>query len=245
MHRLDGLDRVFIISELHPQHGGSMADLQLMILQSKLAGADAVKVQLYDTQKLHENKQREYLQISREELSEIKDYADKIGIELFASVFDEVRLGWCEDLKFERYKIASRSVDDERLCNAILATSKPVIISMGKYPWQEKGFPYQGETISYLYCITNYPTSLEEIHMPEFGINGFRGYSDHSIGISACVYAVARGAKIVEKHFTLNKNRQLMTEKGHVGAMDIDELRTLRQLTDGISLLRRAGSESK
>jgi sialic acid synthase SpsE len=245
MHRLDGLDRVFIISELHPQHSGNMADLQSMILQSKLAGADAVKVQLYDTQKLHGTSDRAYLQISREELVEIKGYADKTGIELFASVFDEERLAWCEDLKFARYKIASRSVEDERLCNAIIATGKPVLISLGKYPWEEKGLPYKRASLSYLYCITSYPTSLEEIRMPEFGKNGFQGYSDHSIGISACVYAVARGARIVEKHFTLNKSRQISTEKGHAGAMDIDELRMLRQLADGLSLLRKVGSEEK
>jgi sialic acid synthase SpsE len=94
-------ERPYIISELHPQHGGSMADLQTMILQSKLAGADAAKLQLYDTQKLHGNSLREYLQISKQELTEIKAYADHVGLELFASVFDEERLAWCEELGFK------------------------------------------------------------------------------------------------------------------------------------------------
>jgi sialic acid synthase SpsE len=240
MHRRKGLESVFIISELHPQHRGEMADLETMILQSKLAGADAVKIQLYDTLRLHGDDRREYLQIDRQELAKIKDYADHSGIQFLASVFDDERLGWCEDLDLSMYKIASRTVADESLCRAIIATKKPVLMSLGKYPWKEKGFPYQGDNLIYLFCISNYPTLLEEIQMPEFKRGGFLGYSDHSFGIAACVYAVAKGAQYIEKHFTLNKARQYQTEKGHTGSMDLDDLRQLRTLADSLSLLRWA-----
>lgn len=241
MHPKESDRPVFIISEVHPQHSGNRSDLERMILQSKLGGADAVKVQLYDTQALHGDREREYLQIHQPELADIKAYADRIGIEMFASVFDEDRLQWCEDLGFKRYKIASRSVADRKLCHAVISTGKPVYISLGKHDWQKSGLPYQEENLVYFHCVTNYPTLLDEIQMPSFSDDGVLGYSDHTIGLGACLYAVSRGALYLEKHFTLDKARQTATEKAHLGAMDADELARLRSLVDDIATLRRRG----
>ncbi len=238
MHTREGLQRVFIISELHPQHSGSIDNLKTMVLQSKVAGADAVKVQLYDAKKMFGDSSREYLQINREELVEIKQYADQVGIEVFASVFDLERLAWCEEMDFRKYKIASRSVEDKNLCEAIIATKKPVLISLGNFPWEKKGFPYEGEKLIYMYCVSNYPTLLEEVRIPEFQTRGFMGYSDHTIGIAGCLFAAAHGAKYVEKHFSLSKSKQFNTEKAHLGSMDFEELRILRTLIDDISLLK-------
>ncbi|KPA10922.1 N-acetylneuraminate synthase [Candidatus Magnetomorum sp. HK-1] len=238
------LNKVFIISELHPQFSGDLATLQTMILQSKLGGADAVKLQLYDTQNLHGNDLRKYLEISKTELTDIKKYADSIGIELFASVFDTERIEWCESLGFKRYKIAGRSVKDKELSNAIISTGKPVYISLGMYDWTE-GFPYENENITYFYCVSKYPAFLEDIQMPLFKkTSALKGYSDHTPGIAACIYAVSRGAMYIEKHFTLDKGRQFSTEKAHLCSMNLDELRELRKLVDGISILRNHSVES-
>ena len=73
---------IFIISEVHPQHSGSLCNLQAMILQSKLGGAHCVKVQLYNPIKLQGNNDRLYSQISFNELESIKAYCDKIEIDL-------------------------------------------------------------------------------------------------------------------------------------------------------------------
>lgn len=237
MNEREGSSKVQIIAELHSQHGGSMAIIETMILQAKFGGADMVKVQLYDTQKLHGNAERRYLQIEKPELAAMKAYADQIQIELFASVFDEERLAWCEDLGFQKYKIASRTVADEKLCAAIIATGKPTLISLGNYPWQEKGLPFKADNLVYFYCVSNYPALLEEIQMPKFEESQFLGYSDHTIGIGASLFAVARGAHFIEKHFTLNKANQFRTEKAHLGAMDADELRQLRNLADDIATM--------
>lgn len=229
---------VFIISELHPQHSGSMKDIQTMILQSKLGGADAVKIQLYDTQKIHGNRLREYLEVSKEELKDIKQYADSIGIELFASVFDIERIDWCEALDFKRYKIAGRSVSDKNLSKAIISTGKPVYISLGMVDWK-KGFPYEGEQLTYFYCVAKYPAFLEDIQMPKFsGKTQLLGYSDHSNGITACAFAVSKGALFIEKHFSLDKARQYSTEKAHLCSMDYNELAYLRNLADSIAFLK-------
>ena len=82
-------NKVTIISEIHPQHHGSMDEIKRMILQSKIGGADYVKVQLYSSQNLFNNDERKYIEINKTELKEISDYSRNIGIEPMASVFDE------------------------------------------------------------------------------------------------------------------------------------------------------------
>ena len=92
---------LIIISEVYPQHMGSMNELKRMIVQSKIGGADIVKLQLYSSKKLFGNRDREYLDTSKKELKEINAYCNNIGIELSASIFDEEKLDWCEELGFK------------------------------------------------------------------------------------------------------------------------------------------------
>ena len=228
-------NRVEIISEIHPQHFGSMEEISRMILCSKIGGADFVKVQLYDSKKLFNNNDRKYVEFNFEELKYISDYSKNIGIKLFASVFNEEKIQWCEDLKIDSYKIASVSVHDKKLCNQIIKTNKRVIASLGTY--KKKKLPFKNKNIEYLYCVSEYPTSLEKIKMPNFKKSYFSGFSDHTIGLAASVYAISRGAKIIEKHFSLNKSLGCETEKAHVCSMDLDDLKKLRYYADAISLL--------
>ena len=81
--------KIKIISEIHPQHLGSIDESKRMILQSKIGGADFVKVQLYDAKKLFNNSDRHYLQLNKDEFLELANYSKLIGIKLFASIFDE------------------------------------------------------------------------------------------------------------------------------------------------------------
>jgi sialic acid synthase SpsE len=231
--------KIKIISEIHPQHHGSMDELERMVLQSKIAGADYIKLQLYDSFKLFGDNDRKYLEINEKELEYIKLYCENIGIEIFCSVFSEDKLKWCEKLNFKLYKIASRSVEDKQLCEKILSLNKTVLISLGMYDWQKKGFPY-GNTpnIKYMYCISKYPSNLQEVNMPNFNENGFHGYSDHTVGISACIYAATKGAQYVEKHFSCNKSLNVSTEQAHICSMDFDDLTKMREILDSISLLK-------
>ena len=135
----DKLRNVIIISEIHPQHYGSMSEIKRMIIQSKIGGADIVKVQLYDSKKLWGDNKRSYLDISKDELAEIDQFCKFHGIELSASIFDLKRVDWCEELNFKTYKIASRSIDDKELCEKILSLNKKTIISLGKYDYKNKG----------------------------------------------------------------------------------------------------------
>jgi len=231
---------VTIISEIHPQHYGSMSEIKRMIIQSKIGGADIVKLQLYDSKKLWGDDNRKYLDISKDELFEINDFCKFHGIELSASIFDLNKVDWCSELNFKTYKIASRTVSDKELCEKILSLNKKTIISLGMYDYEKNGKPFNDNpNIFYLYCVAKYPTALGEIKMPDFKNSFFSGYSDHTIGISACLYAVAKGAKILEKHFSNSKAMNIETQLGHTGSMNMNDLLMIRELSDNLRLLNR------
>ena len=144
-----------------------MDTLKRMVLQSKIGGASYVKLQLYDTLKIHGNNDRSYIEITEKEFYEINEYCKGIGIELTASVFNEERIDWCEKIDMKMYKVASRSVDDSKLCEKIISTNKPVIISLGMYDWKKNNVPYSSKNVNYLYCVSEYPTMLEKTEMIE------------------------------------------------------------------------------
>ena len=125
-------------------------------------------------------------------------------------------LEWTEEIGMKRYKIASRSIYNKELAEAIAATGKPVIISYGMV---EAGrvpaiveILGMDERLKHLYCISKYPTPFSDIHFftsegqPIFGPHGYDGFSDHSIGTIAPIVAMYFGATIIEKHFTLNRS---------------------------------------
>lgn len=231
---------VTIISEIAPQHMGSMSEIKRMILQSKIGGADIIKLQLYSSEKLWGDKKRIYLDTTKDELKEICNFCNDTGIELTASVFDEEKLDWCENLNFKTYKIASRTIkDDKNLCEKIISTKKRIIASLGMYNFEDNGAPFKYDNIEYLYCVAKYPTQLYEIKMPDFENSIFSGFSDHTVGIDACLFAVSRGAKIIEKHFSNNKSLNVQTQAAHIGSMNIYDLEDIRKFADSFNLLRQ------
>jgi len=141
-----------------------------------------------------------------------------------ASVFDLERFEWAEEIKLKRYKIASRSVYEKKLIDAIAKTGKNIIVALGMY--KEKGFPKikTSGRIDFLYCVSKYPTLPNDICFSTVDFNKYSGFSDHTVGIAASLTALARGAKIIEKHFTLDKN---IHGPDHKGSMDPEELSSL------------------
>ena len=230
-----------IIAEIHPQHGGSLPTAREMIRAAKAGSATVAKFQLYDATAVL-GPEWAYLEISRDELGTLKGWCDEEEIEFMVSVFDEERVGWCEDLGVSRYKIASRTVaDDPALCRTILELGKETLISLGMWHGTEMPFG-QEPTIRYLYCKSNYPTLLGDLHdfPDDFGEAGLAGYSDHTLGIDVCLLAIARGATIVEKHFTLDKTRTTPTERAHVCSMLPPELAELSHVGSRLYRTRRA-----
>ena len=133
-----------------------------------------------------------------------------------------------DELQLTTFKIASRTViDDPALCKRIVSRGRPTYVSLGM--WTGDGFPFgpPDGRLRYVFCRSKYPTSPSDlVSMPaRFEDAAFSGYSDHSLGIDMCLTAVARGARYVEKHFTLNKASQVIRD--HALSATPGEFRTL------------------
>jgi len=224
-----------IIAEIGQNHNGDMGLAKELIQSAKECGADVAKFQLFDAPSLFppEKPWFDYnckTQLSRDELNMISVYCDEVNIEFMASPFDIERVGWLDEVGVKRYKVASRSIHDVKLIQSIAATEKPILASLGM--WEGKGFPeVPGNLEGFLYCISKYPTPLEDIHLNSVDFESYIGFSDHSIGITAACAALSRGAKIIEKHFTLDKK---MEGPDHSGSMTPDELSNIVSFRDDL-----------
>ena len=225
---------MFIISEIFPQHGGSLEVAEQMILQSKMAGADAVKVQLYEATQF--GAERAYLELTFDGLKRLREYAERIGIDLFGTPFTSERLGWCMELDLKYLKVPARMHEENpALAEEILSKQKRTFVSVPS-GYDIKKVKKVSHAV-YFHCILKYPTLLEEASFPDFRAGFFSGISDHTPGISAALYACAHGASFLEKHFTLSHSFQKNTEKAHFGSMNMEELSLIRKLTAEMELL--------
>jgi len=221
--------QILIIAEIGQNHNGDMEIAKKLIRVAKEGGADIAKFQLYDVDTIFPPsfewyKEGKEAQLTKEQVLELADWCGKVGIEFMASVFDAERVGWCQEIGVKRYKIASRSIYDKQLIDAVARTGKDIIASLGMY--QEREFPQidtSGKVV-FLYCVAKYPTLPEDLKFLEVDFNKYSGFSDHTMGIQAALVAMARGARIIEKHFTLDKK---MHGPDHAGSMEPRELRQI------------------
>ena len=229
---------MFIISEISPQFGPDLDVAEQMILQSKTGGANAVKLQLYPADLFTENPD-EYL-VSRElgydDFERLVEFGRGINMPVFATAFTEERLEWCVEVKQEYYKVAARTHREKPdLVDRITNRPEQVFVSIpGDYDLADLEAK---DNCVYMYCVVEYPTLLEQVRIPDFNRSIFSGFSDHSIGISAALFACAHGCRYLEKHYTLSHALQRSNEKAHVGAMNFDELVQIRNISREMKLL--------
>jgi sialic acid synthase SpsE len=229
--------RTEIIAEIGQNHNGDMDLAKRLIHECKKAGADVAKFQLYDARALFPKEGNEWYdyncktELSRDQIRMLAEECGKAGIEFMASVFDIERIAWLEDVGMKRYKIASRSIFEKDLIEAVAATGKPMLVSLGK--WNKPDFPaIQAKGgVHFLYCIAKYPPALTEVHLGRADFGVYAGFSDHTIGTAAPLAAMARGARIIEKHFTLNKD---MYGPDHTGSATPAELAEMCAFRDAI-----------
>lgn len=229
-----------IIAEIGQNHNGEMSLALELIHAAKENGADTVKFQLYDAQKLFSKKNNPWFnyncktQLSRDSVKRLAQECKRLDIEFFASIFDVQRVEWLEEVAVKRYKLASRSIHDNELINRLCLTSKPLLVSLGM--WRKKKFPEfrTKAKVDFLYCILKYPTPLSEMQLGKVDFNIYSGLSDHSSGISAAIFALSRGAKIIEKHLTLDKN---MYGPDHAASMIPSELKMLHNFRQDLKEL--------
>ncbi|QCO00400.1 hypothetical protein D3093_34720 (plasmid) [Azospirillum argentinense] len=224
-----------IIAEIGQNHNGDM-DLALRLIdEAKSAGADVAKFQVYDARALFSKEGNPWFdyncrtELSRRDVETLARRCEEVSIEFMASVFDVERVAWLEEVSVRRYKIASRSVRDTALVEAVAATGKRLIVSLGM--WGEADFPafHVPGGVDFLYCIAQYPAPLESLRLERIDFSRYAGFSDHSIGTVAAKVACARGARILEKHFTADRS---LYGPDHMGSMTPDELAELARFRD-------------
>ena len=197
------MNKIKFIAEIGMNHNGNFSLCYELIKQAKLSGADIAKFQLG-----WRDKKDEINQIDKEIIQKLYDWSNYFDIELMFSVLTDEALEKIINFKPQRIKIASRTLKENfSLAEQIVKKEIPTIISLGM--WEKTSVPFiKTKNISYLWCKSKYPT--EPIDLKDFPKNFkdsiYDGYSDHSIGIEMCLLAIARGANIIEKHFTLDKS---------------------------------------
>ena len=242
--------RTCIIAEAGVNHNGDVAIAKKLCMAAKKAGADIVKFQTWITEKIitQNVKQADYqsentgsnqsqfdmlkkLELSYDDFREIKKYCDEIGI-TFASTADEQdSLDFLVDLGIPFIKIGSGDIGNIPYLRYMGTKKMPVILSTGMSTLGDVEISIQAlreggaKNIELLHCTTNYPCPYNDVNLKAmdtlrtaFGLDV--GYSDHTEGIEVAIAAVARGATIIEKHFTLDKN---MDGPDHKASMEPDE----------------------
>jgi N,N'-diacetyllegionaminate synthase len=227
--------RAFVIAEAGVNHGGNMEIAKQLIDLAVDAKADAVKFQTFkaehlilsDIQKAPYQKnttdesESQYdmlkrLEVNREQNLELNQYCLDKGIIFLTTPFDEESLEEIDELHLPAYKVASTDTTNLPFLKKIAKKGKPIFLSTGMSYLSEVRLALEtiyeyNKDVVLLQCTANYPIQDNEANLAV--INTYRdnfdiliGYSDHSVGLGVAPFAIPMGAKVVEKHFTLNKS---------------------------------------
>lgn len=263
-------ERVFIIAEAGVNHNGNMEIAREMIDVASEAGADAVKFQTFKAehlilqniekapyQKVTTNSgESQYdmlkrLEVTKEQTKELMDYCRRKNIIFLSTPFEKVSLDELDALGVSAFKVAATDLTNIQFLRQVAEKGKPIILSAGMCYLEEVQraieaiYPLNKDVVL-LQCTANYP--IQDVEANINVIRTFKetfdilvGYSDHSQGVGASPYAVAVGAKVIEKHFTLDKNMEGPDHKASVTPEELKQLvsdirRVERYLGDGVKM---------
>lgn len=250
---INDLSHTFVIAEAGVNHNGDITCAKEMIDAAREAGADAVKFQTFKTDQLilknvekapyqkrtTENGESQYEMLKKLELSkgqtvELMDYCRKKDIIFLSTPFEKMSLDELDSLGVPAFKIAATDLTNIQFLEQVAEKKKPILLSAGMCYLDEvrralEAIAPINNHVVLLQCTANYPIKNTEANLnvirtfkKEFDM--LVGYSDHSQGVGAAPYAVVAGAKVVEKHFTLD---QKMAGPDHKASVSVDELRQL------------------
>lgn len=262
--------KAFIIAEAGVNHNGSLKTAKKMVDAAKESGADCIKFQTFiaeniasknakkaDYQKNEKVKDESQLnmlkklELSFDDFKELKFYCKEKEIEFLSTAFDLESIDFLESLGMKTWKIPSGDITNLPYIEKIGKLKGKVILSTGMSTMDEirstiKVLKEKGtKDIIVLHCTTEYPTPYGEVNLKamnymkdEFNLEV--GYSDHTKGIEVSLAAVALGARIIEKHFTLDKNMEGPDHKASLEPKD------LKRMVDGIRIIEESlGSPTK
>lgn len=252
-HIIDMKSPCLIIAEAGVNHNGDLDRAKKMIDVAAACGVDAVKFQSFLTKELilsnvelaayqernlkgggSQYDMLKKLEVPVEKMLELKNYSKTKGITFLTTPFDEVSLEALDICNLDAYKVASTDTTNLLFLRKIAAKGKPMILSTGMSYMSEIQLVLDdllklNQDIILLHCTSNYPTPAEDVNLRV--INSFReqfgiltGFSDHTEGLGASPYAIGLGAKVIEKHFTLDKT---LPGPDHKASLDPGELSEL------------------
>ena len=243
-----------IIAEAGVNHNGSIELAKQMIEEAARAGADYIKFQTFKPEKLvskyaqkadyqkkttgsqeSQLQMLEKLALSYDDFVELKKYCEQIGIGFLSTPFDEDSIRFLDRLDMDFWKIPSGEITNYPYLVQIAQTGRDIVLSTGMCEMDEiadamKVLEENGAgNISLLHCNTEYPTPYEDVNL--LAMNQMRevfnkqvGYSDHTVGIEVPIAAVALGAEIIEKHFTLDKNMEGPDHKASLEPLELSQM---------------------
>ncbi len=244
---------VFIIAEAGVNHNGDMSLAKQMIDTAVDAGVDAVKFQSFKTDKLilknvtkapyqkktSDSQESQYnmlkhLEISKYQTLELIDYCRKKNIIFLSTPFENDSLDELDSMGVEAFKIAATDLTNIQFLRQAAGKGKPIILSAGMCYMEEVKKALEAvhtinRQVVLLQCTANYPICDEEANIKvvqtfQKYFDILTGYSDHSQGVGASPYAAALGAKVIEKHFTIDKTLSGPDQKASVTPEELKKL---------------------
>jgi len=257
---------IFIVAEIGANHEGNFEVAKEMVQAAAEAGVDAVKFQTYRAEKLVAKAEKERYEhfkrfaLGDGEFAELADLTQQHGLVFLSTPFDIEAVDFLDRLA-PAFKIASGDITYLSLIKHIAQKGKPMFLSTGmanvEEIWQAIDIVKRANSklieenkLVLLHCVSSYPTNIEEANLRAipFMKEAFHlpvGYSDHTLGILACLAAVALGACLIEKHFTLDKNRQGFRD--HQLSADVKDITELvakvRQLEKSLGEYKKEPTE--
>lgn len=268
----------YIVAELSANHNGSLEQALATISAAKRCGASAVKLQTYTADTMTIDSDRPEFLISEgpwdgyklydlyrwaetpfEWHSALFAHAREMGITIFSTPFDESAVNLLESLGAPAYKIASFELTDLPLIEYVARTGKPVIMSTGMASEQEIQDAVATAKASgcsdliLLHCVSSYPAPMEQANLAHIAELARRfqviaGLSDHTLGTTSSVAAVALGASFLEKHFTLDRGDEGPDSSFSIEPRELERLcqdaRDAWQSIGGVGYCRQSSEEA-
>jgi N,N'-diacetyllegionaminate synthase len=254
--------QVFVIAEIGINHDGSVTQAEKLIDAAVASGADAVKFQSFRVDRLMIPSKDRYAQqmdgtesayqmlrrceLSWEDQAKLKEHADMRSIQFLSTPFDEESADFLDSLGVPAFKIASSDLTHVPLLRHVASKSKPILLSTGMSFLSEVADAIWNlrsagaKEILLMHCVSSYPAQPQ--HMNLRALQTLQSYfelsvglSDHSEGILLPLIAVALGAVIIEKHFTLDKNAAGPDHKSSLDPADLKLLiKSLREVESSL-----------